>query len=137
MASYGTISKGIKLFHGGVSGSNTEYEILEDLMEIPELGGSADSIEITTLSDNAHKYMNGLMNYGDSLDFKFLYNSFSWSNCMACTEDDVPHKFKVEIPNGITCEFEGYASVKLDGVGVNAALTHTLSIKPSSEFIWA
>ena len=30
-----------------------------------------------------------------------------------------------------------YASAKLDGVGVNAALTYTLEVKPDSEMIWA
>lgn len=59
------ISKGIKLFHGEVE--------LTNLQEIPELGGDAEAIEITTLADAAHRYTDGIKNYGDSLAFKFLY----------------------------------------------------------------
>ena len=45
--------------------------------------------------------------------------------------------WKVEFPDGLTCVFSGKASVKLDGVGVNAAITYTLAIKPDSEMIFA
>jgi hypothetical protein len=51
--------------------------------------------------------------------------------------DKEPSEWKVELPDGETCSFSGIHSVKLDGVGVNAALTYTLSIKPDSEMVWA
>ena len=121
-----TISKGIKLFMGEVE--------LTNLQEIPELGGEAEAIEITTLADPAHMYTDGILNYGDSLAFKFLYEKeqFATLNSAKETQD-----WKVELPDGATCSFEGTCSVKLDGVGVNAALTYTLAVKPSSEMIWA
>ena len=121
-----TISKGIKLYKGEVE--------LTNLMEIPELGGSAEAIEITTLADAAHMYTDGILNYGDSLAFKFLYEKtqFTELNGTSGTAE-----WKVELPDGAICEFSGTCSVKLDGVGVNAALTYTLSIKPASEMIWA
>ncbi len=120
------ISKGISLFHG-------EKE-LTNLMEIPDLGGEAESIEITTLADAAHMYTDGILNYGDSLAFKFLYEKaqFVELNALDASED-----WKVSLPDGATCSFSGTCSVKLDGVGVNAALTYTLSIKPDSEMLWA
>ena len=121
-----TISKGIKLFMGEVE--------LTNLQEIPELGGEAEAIEITTLADPAHMYMDGILNYGDSLAFKFLYEKAQFSTLSATKEVE---EWKVELPDGATCSFNGTCSVKLDGVGVNAALTYTLSVKPSSEMIWA
>lgn len=121
-----TISKGIKLFQG-------EKE-LTNLMEIPELGGSAEAIEITTLADAAHMYTDGILNYGDSLAFKFLYEQAQFED-LHSTAGAV--EWKVELPDGMTCSFSGTCSVKLDGVGVNAALTYTLSVKPSSEMAWA
>ena len=45
--------------------------------------------------------------------------------------------WKVSLPDGSNCSFTGTCSVKLDGVGVNSALTYTLSIKPDSEMIWS
>jgi hypothetical protein len=121
-----TISKGIKLFMGEVE--------LTNLQEIPELGGEAEAIEITTLADAAHMYTDGILNYGDSLAFKFLYEKAQFTTLSAAKEVE---EWRVELPDGATCSFNGTCSVKLDGVGVNAALTYTLSVKPSSEMIWA
>lgn len=125
------ISKGIKLSYK--SGS-TEFVALTNLQEIPELGGEKESIEITTLEDAAHTYTDGLINYGDNLSFKFLYESAQFSTLNGL-EGNID--WKVELPDGEACSFSGSCSVKLDGVGVNAALTYTLNIKPNSEMIWA
>ena len=84
-------------------------------------------------------YTNGIKNYGDSLAFKFLYDTtqFETLNSLSGSVD-----WKVSLPDGengainTTCTFSGTCSVKLDGVGVNSALTYTLSIKPNSEMTW-
>ena len=119
------ISKGITLSYG-----TTE---LTNLMEIPELGGDTEAIEITTLADGAHMYIDGIKNYGDSLAFKFLYEDAQFTELNGLTGSQT---WKVELPDGTTCSFGGTSSVKLDGVGVNAALTYTLNIKPNSEMTW-
>lgn len=120
-----TISKGIQLFKGD--------EELTNLQEIPELGGDSEAIEITTLADAAHMYTDGIKNYGDSLTFKFLYEETQFMELSAVkTSTD----WKVVLPDGIRCSFSGTCSVKLDGVGVNAALTYSLNIKPNSEMVW-
>lgn len=123
-----TISKGIKLYAG-------ELE-LTNLMEIPELNGDTEAIEVTTLADAAHVYTDGIKNYGDSLAFKFLYEQAQYSTLISEYAGSTAI-WKVELPDGATCTFNGGCSVKLDGVGVNAALTYTLSVKPSSEMEWA
>lgn len=131
-----TISKGIKLSY---KTNGETYTDLTNLQEIPELGGDTESIEITVLSDAAHMYTNGIKNYGDSLAFKFLYDTtqFETLNSLSGSVD-----WKVSLPDGengainTTCAFSGTCSVKLDGVGVNSALTYTLSIKPNSEMTW-
>lgn len=125
-----TISKGIKLSYK----LDADFIELSNLQEIPELGGDSESLEITVLSDAAHKYTDGIKNYGDSLTFKFLYEKeqFTTLNGLAKSAE-----WKVEIPDGATCTFGGTCSVKLDGVGVNAVLTYTLAIKPNTAMIWA
>ena len=125
------ISKGIKLSYK--SGSS-EFVALTNLQEIPELGGEKESIEITTLADAAHMYTDGLINYGDSLAFKFLYEKEQFATLNALSGGI---EWKVELPDATACTFNGTPSVKLDGVGTNAALTYTLSIKPNSEMVWA
>lgn len=123
------ISKGITLSYK----KDADFVELTNLQEIPELGGNAESIEITTLADAAHMYTDGIKNYGDSLAFKFLYakEQFTILNGLGAAE------WKVELPDGATCTFGGTCSAKLDGVGVNAALTYTLAVKPNSEMVWA
>lgn len=125
-----TISKGIKLSYK----LDADFIELTNLQEIPELGGSAEAIEITTLADAAHMYTDGILNYGDSLAFKFLYEKAQFTTLHGLEESA---EWKVELPDGATCSFNGTASVALDGVGVNAALTYTLNVKPNSEMIWA
>lgn len=122
----GVLSKGIKLFHGDVE--------LTNLQEIPDLGGEAESVEVTTLADAAHMYINGLLNYGDSLAFKFLYDKTQFTTLSALEGEQ---SWKVQLPDNANCTFKGECSVKLDGAGVNAALTYTLSVKPSTAMAWA
>lgn len=120
------ISKGITLSLG--------EKVLTNLQEIPELGGDAEAIEITTLADAAHMYTDGILNYGDSLAFVFLYEKEQFNELQALSGSQ---EWKVTLPDDSTCAFSGTCSVKLAGVGVNAALTYTLSIKPNSAMVWA
>lgn len=124
------ISKGITLSYKNAS----EFVPLTNLQEIPDLGGEAEAIEITTLADAAHMYTDGIKSYGDSLAFKFLYDGeqFGLLNSLTGVQE-----WLVTLPDQETCTFKGTCSVKLDGVGVNAALTYTLAIKPNTEMAWA
>lgn len=120
------ITKGITLSYGN--------KVLTNLQEIPELGGEVEAIEITTLADAAHVYTDGLLNYGDSLAFKFLYEKEQFNELSAL---EGSQDWKVSLPDGATCTFGGTCSVKLDGAGINAVLTYTLAVKPNSEMVWA
>jgi 1,2-phenylacetyl-CoA epoxidase catalytic subunit len=94
------ISKGITLSHG--------EKLLTNLQEIPELGGDAEAIEITTLADAAHMYTDGILNYGDSLAFVFLYEKAQFTEL---SELEGSQSWKVSLPDGTTCSFSGTASV--------------------------
>jgi hypothetical protein len=125
------ISKGITLSY---KNGSDDFAVLTNLQEIPELGGDVEAIEITTLADSAHMYTDGIKNYGDSLAFKFLYEDAQFTTLNGLSGSS---EWRVSLPDGTTCTFGGTSSIKLDGVGVNAALTYTLAIKPNSEMIWA
>lgn len=130
----GTLTKGLKLSYKA-SGGNS-FTDLTNLQEIPDLGGSADSVEVTTLDDAAHMYINGLKDYGDSLDFTFLYDKtqFTTLNGLSGTVS-----WKVTLPgtSSLTATWDGECSVQLNSVGVNDAFTYTLSIKPSTAITFA
>jgi hypothetical protein len=125
------ISKDIKLSYKTGEGS---FVALTNLQEIPDLGGDTESIEITVLSDGARTYTEGLKNYGESIDFTFLYEKAQFNTLEALEGEN---EWQVELPDGATCTFTGTSSVKLNGVGVNEALTYALSVKPSTEMAWA
>ena len=81
-------------------------------------------------------YINGLKDYGDSLDFTFLYDKTQFTTLNGLTGTI---SWKVTLPGtgGATATFDGEPSVRLNGVGVNDAITYTLSVKPSSAITFA
>ena len=128
------ISKGIKLSYKTKEAS--EYTVLTDLQEIPDIGGESEAVEITTLDDAAHMYEDGILNYGDSLAFKFLYVKEQFTTLQGLA-GGASLGWKVELPDATSCTFSGGCSVKLNSVGINAPLTYNLAIKPDSEMVWA
>lgn len=123
----GLISKGITLGYS-TSGTST-YTTLNNLRDIPDLGGSTDTIETTVLSDSAHTYIKGLEDYGTSLDFTFLYEKTQFGTLDALTGDV---NWKVTLSDGSTFAFTGSCSVRLSGVGTNDVVEMVLSVVPSS-----
>ena len=112
-------------------GSGSTYTEIELLMEIPEIGGDPEKIEVTTLKDKNKKYIPGISDLGD-LDFVFLYdNEKATSNYRVMkgfeTSGEVK-SFKLEYPDGSGHEFDAMVSVKIAGGGVNAAKTFTASM---------
>lgn len=131
----GILSKDITLGYDS-TGAGSSYTDLPLLMEVPELGGDAEKVDVTVLSDSVRKYIDGIKDYGD-LAFKFLYdNSGATSSyrILKGLEDAATlTKFQVALPDGTKFSFSGYVSVKLDSAAVNAALTFTATISLNSE----
>ena len=123
-------TQGIKLAYKA-SGESSFVE-LYDCLGIPELGGTKDKIEITTLDSKAHEYMNGLDNYGDSLDFQFLYKDVQFRTLNAL-EGVVEWKVTLPSPSTLEATFSGECAVRLDSASGNDRVTYTLGITPSSE----
>jgi len=109
---------------------------LEHLMEVPELGGTPEKIDVTTLSDRAKRYIPGIKDYGD-LVFKFLYDNLdNNSNFRVLKELDdksATAAFKLEYPDGTSHEFEAIPSVKQDAGTINGALTFSATMMLQSD----
>lgn len=130
----GTLSKGIKLSYKSNSGST--FTELTNLQEIPELGNNTkEKVDVTVLSDSAKKSIDGLSDTAQDLPFKFLYDKEQFTTLAALTTST---DWQVELPSeGNTATFSGTPSVKLDSVGVGAALTYTLTISVNTEITFA
>ena len=128
----GILSKGITLSYK----KNLEYVVIPDLQEVPDLGGSADKVDVTTLADGNYRYINGIKDFGD-LAFKFLYdNAGETSNyriCRGLEEAGNVVEWKVSFPDGTSFEFSGEPSTTIDGQSVNSAITFTLNITLNSD----
>ena len=139
----GVLTKGIELRYrepdsaGEFSGSFTK---LNDLQEIPDLGGTTDTVEVTTFDDGAHMYIKGLKDYGDSVDFTFLYASDQFNTLSAM---DGQYEWQVYLPedaagnSGITCTFLAECAVRINGQGTNEAIQYTLQLTPMSDMEFA
>lgn len=130
----GILSKGIKLSYKSDSGST--FTELTNLQEIPELGNNTkEKVDVTVLSDSAKKSIDGLSDTAQDLPFKFLYDKEQFTTLAALTTST---DWQVELPSeGNTATFSGTPSVKLDSVGVGAALTYTLTISVNTEITFA
>lgn len=127
MSNIGVIATGATLSYktGGT------YTIIPGLQEIPEMGGSRDKVEVTTLSDTMKRSIYGLTDMGE-LTFKFLYDdeeSTSNYRLIKGLEDGqlsggiyTPTEWKVTYPDGATHSFSALVHVKMDAVKVNSAL---------------
>lgn len=123
----GTLSKGIKLSY---KASGDAFIELTNLMEIPEIGNNApEKIDVTVLSDDAKKSITGLQDTAQDLAFKFLYEEAQFSTLAGLKGST---EWKVELPDGTTATFTGAPSIKLDGIGVSAAITYTLNVSVES-----
>lgn len=121
-------TQGIKLAYKA-SGS-ASFVDLKDCLGIPELGGTKDKIEITTLDSTAHEYMNGLDNYGDSLDFQFLYKDEQF-RALSALEGVIEWKVTLPSPSTLEATFSGECAVRLDAASGNDKVTYTLGITPN------
>ena len=130
----GTLSRGIKLSYKSNGGST--FTELTNLQEIPELGNNAkEKVDVTVLSDSAKKSIDGLSDTAQDLSFKFLYDKEQFTTLAALTTST---DWKVELPSeGNAATFSGTPSVKLDSVGVGAALTYTLTISVNTVITFA
>lgn len=144
------LSQGITLSLKGDTG--TDFTVIPGLLEVPDIGGTTEKIDVTTLADTSRQYINGIKDYGE-LTFKFIYDGL----CCKDGSNDVsnyqylynvfdqsgnePKQWKIEY-NGtptrkFSFTFKGYGSLSMDSASVNSALTFTLTITLASDITYA
>ena len=129
----GLLTKGITLSY---KKDGSTYDVIANLQECPELGGTAENVEVTTLADGNKKYIKGIKDFGE-LAFKFLYdNSGAESNyriVRGLEEAGNIVEWKVTFPDNTTFAFSGEVTTAIDSAAVNAALTFTATITLNSD----
>ena len=117
-------------------GEGSEYTVLTNLMEIPEIGNNApEKIDVTVLTDDVKKSISGLGDSAQDLAFKFLYEEEQFNTLIAMTGSK---DWKVSLPNdGNAATFTATPSVKLGAAAPNGALTYTLNLSVESKIVFA
>ena len=110
---------------------------ISGLTDIPDMGATPEKLDVTTLSDDVRKYINGVKDFGD-LEFNFIYESGPDGNYaqLAALEGKGVQECVVTFPDNATFSFEGDISVRILGVGVNAVITFAMSVALQSEITY-
>ncbi len=122
------ITAGTKLMMG--------EEELTGLLSTPDLSqGEPEKIEVTTLADHSKRYINGLKDIGDSLEFEFNYESDKESSYykLKAVPAEETREFAIVLPDGLSFGFEAYVSVRLAAAAVGEQLKFTLGLTPAGE----
>lgn len=113
-------------------------EILEGLMEIPEIGSEPEKVEVTCLADNVKKYENGVGDAGE-MAFVFKYENTSatssYRKLRKLQETDGTGEFVLTFADGTSFTFSAKVSVRLSGGGVNSHITFTCTMALQSDIV--
>lgn len=122
-------------------GEQSAYEKLIDIKEFPDLGGSPEMLETTTLSDSMQTYIPGIQSL-DALEFTANYTlaDFTALKALDGVENDYAVWFGGTESGGVLTptgsdgkfEFKGQLSVFPVGGGVNEVVDMTITIAPST-----
>ena len=120
---------GVYLMH---KSTGATYTKLIDIKDFPDLGGAAEMLETTTLSDSMQTYIEGIQS-SDALEFTANYTKAEYATLQALkgVNEDYAVYFGEAGENGMFA-FTGYLSVRVNGGGVNEVVGMTISITPSS-----
>ena len=121
---------------------SSDYTKLVDIKDFPDLGGTPELLETTTLSDGMQTYIPGIQSL-DGLEFSANYDKAKFTELKALegTEYDFAVWFGASVgstgalaPDGSEgkFEFKGRLSVFPVGGGVNEVVGMTISIAPST-----
>lgn len=133
------------LMKGTGSGTIT-WSKLVDIKDFPDLGAAPEPIEVTSLSDPARAYIEGIEN-SEQKSFTCNYDATAYGTIAALkgTECDIAVWFGatesngVYTPDGSSGKFEGrgFLSVYVNGGGVNEPVNMTVTATMTKGFVKA
>lgn len=113
------------------------YVEIEDLYEVPDVGGKPEKIDTTTLSSTVKTSMLGIKDPGD-LVFKFNFENGSASENFRVLKTYETNQtlvwFKVVYQDNTWVEFSAYVSVSVDSAKVNDCIHMSVTLMIASMF---
>lgn len=122
-------------------GTGETYAKLVDIKDYPDLGGSPEMLETTTLSDKMQTFIEGIQQL-DALEFTANYTKSDYETLKALegTQTNFAVWFGATESQGVLTpsgsdgkfSFMGTLSVFVNGGGVNEVVDMTITIAPST-----
>lgn len=127
----GLLSKGIKL--------SADATNLPNLQATPEMGGTPEQVDVTTLADDMRHYIAGVKDPGD-LEFTFLYDvdqEDSAYKTLTAKVGNPDTEYILTMPDNSTFTFTADVSLRLSAAEINGALTFIASMSLQSDIEFA
>lgn len=116
-----------KFSYGTSESSMTEVKV----KTFPEVAAKRSSIEVTDLSDAAKRYIPGIRETPESLDFEANYDKTVYSAIEALKDNNGVYQ-KLELSDGSSFSWQGGLSVSLSAGKVNEAVQMVISSTPAT-----
>ena len=113
----------------GATSPDTEIVI----KDFPSVLGKRNSLETTTLKDDAQTFIPGIRSQGESLDFTCNYDATVYAAIEALTDIQ---KCELAFSDGSGYTWDGYLSVSVNEGAVDAVLEMTVSVIPATVPVW-
>lgn len=109
-------------------GSTTPTTAIK-IKSFPAILGKRSSIEVTDLSDDAQRFIQGIRQQEESLDFTANWDDGEFSTLNALTG---VQKCELDFADGSKFTWDGYISASNNEGGVDEVVEMTISVTPTS-----
>lgn len=120
-----------------ISSFNTKLTIgtkTYDIKDFPSILGQRSALEVTTLSDDAQKYIAGIRQQSDTFPFLMNYDATAYEELNKLTGEQ---ECELTFSDGSGFTWQGYVSASINEGSVDAVLEMTVNVTPSSVPVWA
>ena len=106
-------------------------QVVRGVKSMGEITETTNKIEVTTLADEAQKFINGIKSYGDAISFTCVYDKAEYLKVRAM-QNNAEHAVEIKYADGLTITFQAYVATTLSGVEVDSAHEYTIELTPAS-----
>lgn len=119
------------VFKYGADSPTTEVRI----KDFPSILGKRSAIEVTDLSDDAQRFVQGIRQQAESFDFNANYDPAVYAEINAL--GDAVQKCALTFSDGSGYTWDGQISAAVNEGSVDAVIEMTISVVPNTVPVWA
>jgi hypothetical protein len=120
-----------------LSSYNTKLKIGSksyDIKDFPSILGERSALEVTTLSDDAQRYIQGIRQQSESFPFLANYDATTYAELNALSGEQ---ECELNFSDGSKFTWSGYVSASINEGSVDSVIEMTISVTPSTVPVWA